>query len=195
MAKVVTSATMSLDGFVADANDGIDELFGWFNNGDVHIESATPGLDFDLTPESAAYWRSWTSSLGSLLVGRRLFDLTNGWGGRHPLDVPVVVLTHSVPDGWPREDAQFEFFDDLHVAVARAKEIAGDGTVGVAAGQVGVQVVDAGLADAVAIDLVPVVLGEGKPYFGRLTNGPVRFGDPQVVQGKDVTHLFLERQD
>jgi dihydrofolate reductase len=194
MAKVVTSATMSLDGFVADRDDGVAELFGWFNNGDVHIDTPLPGLSFDLTPESAEYWRGWTEGLGSLLVGRRLFDITNGWGGRHPLDVPVVVLSHSVPDGWPREDAPFEFYDDLEAAVARASEIAGDGTVGVAAGQVGIQVIDAGLADAVAIDLVPVVLGVGRPYFGHLANGPVRFGDPRVVEGRDVTHLVFERQ-
>ncbi len=194
MARVVTSATMSLDGFVADPADGIEELFGWFNNGDVHLETATPGLDFDLTEASAAYWKRWTESLGCLLVGRRLFDITDGWGGRHPLDVPVVVLSHSVPDGWPREDAPFEFYDVLEAAVTRSREIAGDGVVGVAAGQVGIQVIDAGLADGVAIELVPVVLGEGRPYFGHLTNGPVRFSDPEVVPGKDVTHLYFEKQ-
>lgn len=24
-------------------------------------------------------------------------DVTDGWDGRHPLDVPVVVVTHGVP--------------------------------------------------------------------------------------------------
>src|SRR5664280_2556838 len=32
--------------------------------------------------------------------GRTLFDFTDGWGGRHPFDVPVVVVTHHVPTEW-----------------------------------------------------------------------------------------------
>jgi hypothetical protein len=58
-----------------------------------------PDLTFHLTPQSAAYWRGWTERLGALVVGRRLFDLTDGWGGTHPLGVPVVVVTHQ-----PRAD-------------------------------------------------------------------------------------------
>ena len=46
------------------------------------------------------------------MVGRKLFDLTQGWGGNHPMGKPVVVVTHSVPEGWPRPDAPFTFVTD-----------------------------------------------------------------------------------
>jgi len=191
MARVRTSASMSLDGFVADEDDRCDRLFGWYENGSETVEH--PGITFQIAEPSASYWRAWVTDVRALVVGRRLFDLTGGWGGRHPFDVPIVVVSHSVPDGWPRGDAPVEFADDVATAVAHASEIAGDGIVAVTAGQVGRQALDLGLVDEVMIDLVPVVLGSGRPYFGALEHGPVTFGDPEVVAGRGVTHLLLRR--
>ncbi|WP_028474525.1 dihydrofolate reductase family protein [Nocardioides alkalitolerans] len=191
MARVRTSASMSLDGFVADEDDRCDRLFGWYENGSERVEH--PGITFQIDEPSASYWRAWVADVRALVVGRRLFDLTGGWDGRHPFDAPMVVVSHSVPTGWPRADAPVEFTDDVATAVARASEIAGDGIVAVAAGQVGRQALDLGLVDEVMIDLVPVVLGSGRPYFGALAHGPVTFGDPEVVAGRGVTHLLLRR--
>jgi len=191
MARVRTSASMSLDGFVADEDDRCDRLFGWYESGSETVEH--PGITFQIDEPSASYWRAWVADVRALVVGRRLFDLTGGWDGRHPFDVPIVVVSHPVPAGWPRADAPVEFTDDVATAVARASEIAGDGIVAVAAGQVGRQALDLGLVDEVMIDLVPVVLGSGRPYFGALAHGPVTFGDPEVVAGRGVTHLLLRR--
>ena len=96
MSNVVVNATMSVDGFVADEQDGINELFGWYGNGDIVLETAREDLSFSLSPEDAAFVKEFHGRLGALVVGRRLFDITDGWSGRHPLDVPVVVVTHSV---------------------------------------------------------------------------------------------------
>jgi hypothetical protein len=47
-----------------------------------------------------------------------------------------------------------------------------------------------GLIDHVAIDIVPVVFGRGKPYFGTLANGHLMLDDPEVViQGDGVLHV------
>ncbi|MCI0394837.1 MAG: hypothetical protein L0332_12845 [Chloroflexi bacterium] len=35
--------------------------------------------------------------------GRRMFDVAGAWGGKHPMGVPVVVLTHTVPREWVKE--------------------------------------------------------------------------------------------
>ncbi|WP_199422007.1 dihydrofolate reductase family protein [Actinotalea solisilvae] len=193
MGTVVSSASTSLDGFVAGPHDEVEHLFGWYDDGDVVVGTADPALTFHLTPQSAEYWRAWTSGLGALVVGRVLFDLTDGWSGRHPLDVPVVVVTHRVPDDWVRAhpDAPFTFVTDgVAAAVDRAQTLARDATVGVAAGTIARQCLELGLLDEVAIDLVPVVLGEGKPYFGTLGVDAVVLGDPTMcVQGRRVTHL------
>jgi dihydrofolate reductase len=201
MSNVVVNATMSVDGFVADEQDGINELFGWYGNGDIVLETAREDLRFSLSPEDAAFIKEFHGRLGALVVGRRLFDITDGWSGRHPLDVPVVVVTHSVPEEWIERhpDAPFTFVTDGGVerAVEVASEIAGDDrTVGVAAGNVGSQVIDAGLADGLVIDLAPVVLGAGRPFFDGLESAkPVRLSEPRVVQGTGAVHLVYSVQE
>ena len=63
------------------------------------------------------------ASAGAFLVGRRLYDLTNGWNARPPADAPMVVLTHDPPDDWPRGGVQIVFATDIESAVAKASEL------------------------------------------------------------------------
>jgi dihydrofolate reductase len=107
------------------------------------------------------------------------------------MDRPVVVVTHSVPEGWPREDAPFTFVTDgIESAIERAKALAGDKVVGVNGGTIARQCLDARLLDEIAVDLVPVLLGDGTPFFDQLKSAPVELEGPiSVVEGTDVTHL------
>lgn len=196
MVKVVAQAMMSLDGYIAKPDNTIGRLFDWLQNGDVAI--TTPAADFSvhLTQQSAEHWRGWVSSIGALICGRTLFDVTNGWHGRHTLDVPVVVVTHQVPTDWvaSHPDAPFSFITDgVEAAVARAKELAADRDVTVSGGIVARQCLDLGLLDEVAVDLVPVIMGEGnRPFFGELSSQDVLLGNPTVCdQGDRVTHLVF----
>lgn len=195
MGKVISSASMSLDGFIANADQTVGPLFDWYDNGDQAVPSASPDVNFHLSPASADHWRAWTASVGALVVGRELFDLTDGWHGTHPLGVPVVVLTHDPPTDWSYPGSEeFHFVTDgIEAAVAVAQQLAGSKVVGVAAGTIARQCLEAGLLDEVAVDLVPLVMGTGRPYFGELTGGrPALLGDPTtVIQGDRVTHLVF----
>ena len=196
MSTVIANASMSLDGYIAKDDNSIGRLFDWLQNGDVAIGTASEGITLHLSPPSAEHWKRWMSSLGALICGRTLFDFTDGWDGRHTLDVPVVVVTHEVPTDWveAHPDAPFSFVTDgVAAAVGKARELAGERDVAVAAGTIAGQCLELGLLDAVAIDLVPVVLGGGRRFFG----GDVHFddhvlGDPAYcVQGDRVTHLVF----
>ncbi len=196
MGTVQAQASMSLDGYVAKQDNTIGALFDWLQNGSVEIP--TPAGDFavHLSPLSAERWRQWVSSLGALVCGRTLFDVTGGWQGRHTLDVPIVVVTHHVPTDWveAHPDAPFTFVTDgVESAIAQAKELAGDKTVAVAGGTIARQCLDLGLLDEVAVDLVPVVMGSGNwPFFGELSSEDVLLGNPTVcIQGDRVTHLVF----
>jgi dihydrofolate reductase len=96
-----------------------------------------------------------------------------------------------VPDGWPRDDAPFTFVTSGGVgqAIALANEVAGDKAVGVAGPNIAQQCLDAGLLDEVRIDLVPVLLGTGIPFFQEVQGARVRLGEPSVIIGDRVTHL------
>jgi dihydrofolate reductase len=193
--RVIASASMSLDGYIAKDDNTIGRLFDWYQNGPVEIRTASDDITFHLSPASAEHWGGWTSALGALICGRTLFNFTDGWGGRHTMDLPVVVVTHEAPADWieAHPDAPFHFVTDgVEAAVATAQEIAGDRVVAVAAGTVAGQCLELGLLDEIAIDLVPVVMGRGRPFFGALPPADISLGDPtSCVQGNRVTHLLL----
>ena len=189
--KVYTGASMSLDGFVAGPGEsGFEHLFAWYGNGDVEVPTGNPDMTWHLTPASAKHQRDFTSQLGALVVGRKLFDMTKGWGGKHPLEVPTVVLTHNPPAGWEGNEWFAFVSDGIEGAVAKAGELAGGKIVGINAGTIASQALDAGLLDEVWIDLVPVLLGGGTPFFAHLGVAPVELEGPlQTIQGNRVTHL------
>jgi len=98
--------------------------------------------------------------------------------GMHPFGVPVFVVTHAVPEGWPRSDLPFTFLtDEVESAVEQAKAIDGNGWVGVGGPNVIGRCLDAGLLDEVRVNLVPVLFGEGIPYFGNLSKARRRWRD------------------
>jgi dihydrofolate reductase len=191
MSKVIAGATMSIDGYIAGPNEsGFDHLFRWYGNGDVVTPNLNPELTFRTSAASAEHLREFMANTGALVVGRHLYDMTSGWGGRHPLDKPVVVLTHRPPEDRPREDENFVFVTDgIEAAVDKAKQLAGDKWVGANGGTIARQCLDAGLLDEVHVDLAPVLLGGGTPFFSALADAPVELEGPiSVVQGTGVTH-------
>jgi len=191
MATVVADMSMSLDGFIADPSDGVEHLFGWYNNGDVTVPTAGARWTFHTSAASARHLRDGLANVGALICGRRLFDHTGGWGGNHPTGVPVFVVTHTVPDSWPHPDAPFTFVTDgIDSALAQAAAVAGEKVVCVASANVAQQYLNAGLLDEVRISLVPVLLGKGIPFFDNLTSAPIELAGPTVIEGNQVTHLY-----
>jgi dihydrofolate reductase len=189
MATVVTDMTMSLDGFIADPSDGVDDLFGWYETGPVEVP-APAKMAFHVTVQSARNLRELIDRVGAFVCGRRLFDVTDGWEGQHPFDVPVFVVTHSAPKGRPREGESTTFVTDgVESAIAQAGAVAGDGIVMIQGADVASQCIDAGLVDEVRVNLAPVLMGTGIRYFDKLSNAPIRFDDPEVIEGGGVTHL------
>lgn len=196
MGTVQAQAITSLDGYIAKQDNTIGRLFDWLQNGETAIP--TPAGDFTthLNPASVAHWTGWAASLGALVCGRELFEVAQGWQGRHTLDVPVVVVTHHIPADWVADhpDAPFTFITDgVAAAIARAQEIAGDRVVSVSGGTIARQALELGLLDEVAVDLVPVIMGAGnRPFFGTLEAQDVLLGNPTTcIQGDRVTHLVF----
>ena len=192
MTKLVALMSMSLDGYVADANDGVAEVFDWYFSGDVEVSaaSATMGMTFRVSPPSADHLRGLQAEVGAMLTGRRTFERADGWGGQHPWDVPAFVVTHHVPDGWPRPGSTVKFVTDgIESAVAQARSAAGSKSVAVHGAQTIQESLDAGLLDEIQIDLAAVLLGGGVRLFDHLANTPAVLGDPTVVAGVGVTHL------
>ena len=192
MSTVVMHAVVSVDGYIAGENDEVGPLFDWYFNG-THpiVDEALEQLHapFRVSSASLSYVRPFWDSTRVTIQGRHLFDLTNGWEAQPPGGEHLIVVSHRPkPEGWHPE-ADVPFVADVAAAVQEARRRAGDGSVMVCAGDVGGQALALGLVDLVAMDVVPVVFGRGKRYFGS-GDGQHLLEDPDVViQGDRVLHL------
>jgi dihydrofolate reductase len=146
-------------------------------------------MTFTMSEASAGHVRTLTSELGAVLTGRRTFEVAQGWGGNHAWG-PAFVLTHQIPQGWPRPDSTVHFVTDGIVsAVTQAKAAAGGKSVGVHGADTIQQLLNAGLLDEISVDIAAVLLGSGVRLFDHLANTPSVLGYPSVVAGVGVTHL------
>lgn len=192
MAKVIVQAVVSLDGFIARPDDLPGPIFDWYAAGDVEIAPGDPERGFRVSQASADYLTETLDAIGAIVMGRHLFDFVDGWGGRPPSGEHVFAVTHRDADQWRERypDAPFTFVDGVEEAIRQASEYVGPhGTVTVTAGDVGSQVLTAGLADEVAMDLAPVFLGQGKRFLRRDTGEFVLDDAHVVIQGERVLHL------
>jgi dihydrofolate reductase len=191
MSKVVAIMSMSLDGYVADPNDGVAEVFDWYmTSGDVefHTGGSVP-MTFKVSEPSARHLRELWAELGAVLTGRRTFEVADGWGGNHAWG-PAFVLTHDIPAGWPRPNSTVHFVTDgLESAVKQAKAAAAGKSVGVHGADTIRQLLNAGLLDELNIDVAAVLLGSGVRLFDHLAATPAVLGSPRVIAGVGVTHL------
>ncbi len=94
MSKVVAIMSMSLDGYVADLNDGVAEVFDWYlNSGDVEIHTGgSDPMTFKMSGPSAEHFRDLTSGLGAVLSPTAGAETTLG-------DQHSYLPTTSPPDG------------------------------------------------------------------------------------------------
>ena len=191
MSKLVAIMSMSLDGFVADRNDGVDEVFDWYmHSGDVEFQTGGGDpMTFRVSEPSAEHLRRLWSEFGALITGRRTFDLAHGWNGNHAWG-PAFVLTHEIPPGWPRPGSTVNFVTDgLESAVRQAKAAAGGRSVGVHGADTIQQLLNAGLLDEIHVDIAALLLGAGIRLFDHLAGTPAVLGDPTVIEGVGVTHV------
>ena len=99
MGKVRTGLAVSLDGFISGPNDGPEapmgdggeRLLAWYGGGDTQYRLPGTDMVFKVAAPTAEFLRQTRETTGALVFGRRTFDLTHGWGGNHPLEMPVLL--------------------------------------------------------------------------------------------------------
>jgi dihydrofolate reductase len=157
--------TMSLDGYVAGPDDDPDHplgrggfrLFDWLDR------RLDPGPSGEVYAEALA--------TRAVLAGRRTYELAGRWGGDHHDGVPIVVLTHAIPDDPP--PGSVVYATDVHEAASLARRAAGDGDVMVHGAGAAQALLRAGQLDEVELHVVPVLLGRGRRLYDHLPAGPV----------------------
>lgn len=190
MSKVMAEFSLSLDGFVAGADDDVGPVMGWYRQGDTEL--AVPGAPypFRVARATADLLREAWGSLGAIVTGRRDFDVSKAWGGQPAMGLPTFIVTHHPPAEWAGPGSPFTFVTDgVASALRQARAAAGGKNVGLSGTQVVQQALRAGLVDELQIDLVPVLLGAGIRLFGDTGPGPITLEQLEVIPGTGVTHL------
>ena len=193
MTDVIIQMSLSLDGYIAGPNDsdtnGLgdrgERLHNWMFAG-----GGAPGEG--LTGADQEVFDDLRSATGAMITGRRLYDITHGWEGTHPFGaVPTFVVSRDVPEEVPSGATPFIFVrDGIASAVAQAKEAAGERDVYVIGGASTVrQLLDAGLADELRIDLIPFLLGGGIRLFDKLGRKPISLEQVRTTSSSAVTHV------
>lgn len=188
MAIIRLYMTMSLDGYVTGPRDSRDEpmgiggfrLFNWLDRRN------DPG------PSGQVYTEVLATR--AVISGRRTYEHADRWQGDHHNGVPILVLTHHVPDDPP--PGSVRYVTDARECAAQARAAAGDGDVMVHGAGAAQALLRAGQLDELELHVVPVLLGQGRRLFGHLPAehielDPVRrLTTPQVEElTQHVTHL------
>ena len=163
--SVVLFMSMSVDGFITGPDDSLenglgvsgDVLHAWLSDGGVSPESHRPSSG----PNAAVFDEMLET--GAVITGRRTFEFARGWDGDHHHGVPIFVLTHQLPDQPAPGHARY--VTGVQSCVAQATEAAGDRDVMVHGAATGQALLNAGLLDGLAIQLIPVLLGQGRRLF------------------------------
>src|SRR5918999_3121346 len=101
MARVVMQAVVSVDGYIAYPDDTVGPLFDWYFNGDTELSATASGWTFRVSRTSAEYVQPIWDAVKVTVIGRHLFDTTNGWDGKTAAGDELVVVTHRpLPEEW-----------------------------------------------------------------------------------------------
>lgn len=190
MGRVVTNFSMSLDGYIAGVDENFQQLFKWYGAGDTEFVFDS-GMAVKIDQASVDLLQAALKRGGAIIIGRRLFDITNGWNGKPPIEVPVFVVTHTPPDQWEREGTVPYTFvtEGVEAAIQQAQVVAGEKDVVISSASIAQQAIRAGLLDEISLDLVPFILGDGVPLFEHLGITPIELEQTDAVVTPHVTHL------
>lgn len=190
MGNVVTAFSMSLDGYIAGVNEDFSQLFKWYSIGDTDFIFDS-GMAVKISRASVEVMQEAINDAGAIIMGRRLFDITNGWNGKPPMEVPVFVVTHTPPDVWEREGTVPYTFVTTGVedAIQMAQRAAGNKNVVISSANIAQQAMKLGLLDGIHFDLVPFILGDGVRLFENVGTSPIEMELARQVEGRGVTHL------
>ncbi len=102
----------------------------------------------------------------------------------------MFLVTHNPPESVPQGRGTYKFVTDgVESAVAQAKAAAGDKDVLLHGADVAQQCLRAGLLDEMVLHLMHLLLGEGRPMFGRLGINPVQLELMHLREAPRATHM------
>ena len=171
MRTVTWGAACSLDGFIAAADGGMDWL---------HFSR-------DVQDVMAAYW----ATIDTMLMGRKTWEFAarqGGGGGEGAMaGVSTVVFSRTLRE--PPPGAQL-VRDDAGGFVRRLKEQPGRGICVMGGGELAQSLFAAGVIDEVGMNVHPILLGTGVPFFRDAGRIPLELVEARTIDGGCVLATY-----
>ncbi len=190
MGKVLMEITMSLDGYTTGPEVSAEEPLG--RGGDRLHEWMFAGQS---AADSDRRETDHFSTIGAVIMGRRMADLGIGpWGEEPTFHAPCFVVTHRPAETIVKNGGTSYIFvtEGIEAAMAQAKAAAGEQDVMVVGGaDIDRQYLNAGLIDEIRLHLVPVLLGGGTPLFTGV-RPDLRLVPSQATNSPLATHLTYQ---
>jgi dihydrofolate reductase len=201
MSKVFFDVGITIDGFIAGSNAGVNNPLGdkgiqihnWmfkqksFRN-HIKLEGGeTNNVDNDII-------ETIFNRIGANIMGKKMFiEGEANWPEEAPFHCPVFVLTKEKREPWVRPGGTTFYFtnENIHSVLKRAKEAAGDKDVRISGGaNVIMQYFNAGLIDEFTLHVAPMIMGNGVLLFEKIKTTDFNIEISTVVNSPSVTHLY-----
>jgi dihydrofolate reductase len=190
LSQLILYMAMSLDGFITGPGDGKDNpagtggmrLMEWLGAGGPEVSDWRPS-----DPSSQLVFDEMMASV-AVITGRRTGDFANYWGGDHHAGVPIFVPTHTAPKHNAYERVHY-VTDGIVSCVEQASAAAGDRDVMLHGAYTAQGCLKAGLLDVLEIQLMAVLLGEGRRLFEGLPPEHIELELVRTLEAPGVLHL------
>ena len=185
MSASVLYMSMSLDGYIAGANDGPGNPGG---DGFMRLHEWLADGEYGRPPQRDGEMPYQMNKNGGGLGGQRTTEQVDHYKGDHH-GVPIVVVSHRPPPPLMTNYPLVTYVTDGIVsAMAQAKTAAGDRNVLVHGAYTAQRALEAGVLDEVQIHQIPVLLGQGLRMFDVLPS-PVELDVVRVIDTPEATHI------
>ncbi|HSJ60025.1 MAG TPA: dihydrofolate reductase family protein [Jiangellaceae bacterium] len=195
MSSVILYMAMSLDGFITGPDDSKENpagvggmrLMEWLSDG----EPGGGGGGYRPSDGNSQIVFDEAMATGAVITGRRTGEFADYWGGDHHDGVPIFVPTHTAPADNRYERVHF-VTEGIVACVEQAKAAAGDRDVMLHGAYTAQECLKAGVLDVLEIQLMPVLLGEGRRLFEGLPPEHIELDLVRTLQAPGVLHLRYE---
>ena len=178
MGNVIFGMMVSLDGFVADPTGEVARLYPeGRGRANTELEEAI-------------------ATTGAVVMGRRTYQMgePDSYAESYEFQVPIFVLTHTVPQQKPKQNARLRFTfvtDGVESAIAQAKKAAGEKNVTIVGGPtIARHCLSLGLIDELQLGIVPVLLGAGLRLFDQLDR-QIELERVRMSEEASITYLHF----
>ena len=214
----VESFSISIDGFGAGPNQGLDNPLGvggedlhqWFlptqTFQQLQLKHHMTGKGDGTTGINNDFASRGFKNIGAWIMGRNMFGPIRGpwpdnnwkgwWGDNPPYHVPVYVLTNHARDPIEMEGGTtFRFVTEgINAALERAFDSAEGKDVRLGGGaNVIRQYLNAKLIDEMHLAVSPILLGSGESLFSNIDLLSLGYKCTEHVSTEKATHLIIKK--